>query len=224
MNNGALGFNPEEVKQTVREIRQIFDEIYRCNYAIKNGPLHQLESSWFAPQAVSFGQFFNSRASELGNKIYFMQQDLAVCIISAFNAWANATQSQESNFDYDIRSVDSKIYTISSEFFPDKNGFIGISHFSGSSFLITDTVSDFTKYYERIQEELGKLELAVAKHNGFVGGDQAANLKVRINEMKANVGLLVEELKLFITNKVKETEEKYMQTAQANAQRFASGN
>ena len=221
MNNSALGFNPDEVKQTVREIRQIFDEIYRCNYEVKNGPLNNLEGRWYAPEAVEFGRFFNDRASTLGSKILFMERDLSTCIFSAYNSWSIATQSPNySRADFEIRPVDNRTYTIVSEFVADKNGFVGITDVS----YISTIISDFSKIYGRLEEELGKLENTIVLHDGFVGGEQSTNLQIRVREAKASVALLVEEIKLQITNKVKETEQRYTQTAQANAQRFSSGN
>ena len=214
--NGAIGFNPEEISKAYKQIQAAYGEL-EYNYVNGiNKIFAKLSNNWFSPQGVQFGEWsYDEALKTLLYEIYPGYKERFLLFVVACNEWARTVGS---NMVYP-EPGNPRISWEYPTFRDNNNGFVGIY-----SQNLQDINVDFRNVLNQFDTDTAKIINVIQSNSLFYGLNQAESFLNTIKSWKgiatSSIGRIIDEMNV----KVKETEETYMKTAQANAQRFSSGN
>ena len=216
MNNNTYGFNPEGITQAFNQIQSAFNDLDRNFTNGVDRCLTKLSNNWFSPEAMTFGEWAHDKSfttysiNIVGKFSQRMTMLTAVC-----NEWARTVGS-----DYRCPSHNSPATSWQQVMFKDnKNGFVGVY-----SQNIQDINVDFRNVLNQFDTDSAKIINIIQSNPTFYGANQVESFINDVKSWKTTVTSLIQEIFNEMTTRVKETDEKYKSTAQANAQRFSSGN
>ena len=217
--NNQVGFNPEEIVQTIKELDAEYEGVLNClTKDFEAKVIQKLADNWFAPEAVQFSEHVYSEMNELLERdIKLNYEGRMQTVITNSNKWA---QEVGSDFRLHVERPSRLEFRLSNIAFSDnKNGFVGIYKEN-----LQDVYIDISRCFEQATGYLRNMHSIINKHQTFLGANQVESWINKIDEWKSLVIEKMYDIGNEYRNKVKQTEEKYMQTAQTNAQRFSSGN
>ena len=215
--NNALGYNPDQVKQVFQELENWNNEIQaaRCT-EFQDKVIVPLSERWFAPEAIKFVEFYIDRTKSYMSEQIACYHVYNEIINEAAQKWAESVGEvyvpYPDNELYLVDKLDSTIMKNSD------NGFRGIK---GG---ISELAVVMKALQQRITNASLSLKSVASQSAAFMGAAQMENLNRDIDTSIRWNNEDFENFALAFENGMKETEGKYTQTAQANAQRFSGGN
>ena len=218
---GTVGYNPQEVDLVLKQINDEWEKIVLiADDMYQTKVISEIAATWFAPEAQQACQkIVENENSFLKNAcIYFNHNNIK--INDAAQKWADTVYAVHAVIPLSpvvngCSKVDASIVQASN------NGFVGISDIS----RLEQVVNNLEVIEKEIEEHSDKIYNIYTQHPAFIGADQMLELsRGYATLIGEHLYLTMAENKNMIKKVINETKEKYMQTAQANAQRFSSGN
>ena len=219
MSSEKYGFNPRFVEMILNDLQVYTTEILGIYYRdFQNDVIVPLSETWYAPEAQIV---VRNKVGEIKAKVGgdFVQGVLFIndCINQGAISWANAVGDTFSrkNLDYDTVGCILDDLIIKS----DNNGFRGI---------ISEKVGDINVNIEKLRirttEAVTKMINSVSACDAFIGAQQMEDIVQTLRNQQTTLTKYILEDINELKSTVDVTMDKYQQTAQTNAQRFASGN
>lgn len=218
-DQNAYGFNPEAINRTISNIKTRFNELDKNLGDGISRVFSKLADNWFAPEAIDFYDharekiFTVYRIDIVGNYSGFMNLFQASC-----NKWAETVGS---DFRVSLNLQDEPARSIPYTDFKasNSNGFVGVYEQN-----ISDINRDFDSALNQLSEDITKMVQAIKTDPSLYGAAQLDAFENCVKNWQGKVARIFTEIFNEMTTKINQTREKYQSTAQANAQRFASGN
>ena len=224
--NGMVGYNPEIAKKAEECIWNYGG--YCCNSfcSVSDKMVSGLMKSWYAPESKSIVQSFIDSFMDLrSDSVNRIGSDsfpggILEKVRSACKKWAE-TVGETYQIKYSGTSPNKFFMGDASAWMKDssEDGFRGIIS-QGIDDVLSELKNFRAEFTERTQQTVAELK----SYDFLFGADQLQNFMLIIDSNLKIVQSKLEEIMETISKSAEETKEKYMQTAQANAQTFASGN
>ena len=218
MNDNALGFNIESLERVIDKVIESYNQVISSSYGRFCYLINtRLSKGWYAPQGVKYVTQMAERQNTINNKIYDSYNYIFQIIVDAGKKWANTV----GEYWHCSRKIPDLRQSIDvSVMMPRANdGFVGIisENMSDANAILTALSAD-------VEYKIDEFGVFVYSEVPFLGREQAHYLHHSIHKTSnAIFDLLRENMEAFKKG-IQETMETYRQTAQANAQRFSSGN
>ena len=219
MTDSVVGYNPEIAKKAETSMLSYRDSGHTLLLKLSDGLVEKLEKCWFAPESKVIVQSFIDIIADLAHNHYVKFSDLLLKIQKACTSWAQ-TVGENYQISVPAGSPFRAFYTDASAWMKDdNNGFRGII-----SQNIPEILTFISGERIRYQEMTNNVASVLRSCDFFLGANQMNNFLNELNTNLKNVQQKLDEVVEKLNKGIEETKEKYQQTAQANAQRFASGN
>ena len=217
--NGMIGFNPEVAINFVKQLNQIDDRRWQMYVNYVNNIHNLIAETWYAPTAVStmieIDTAFSDACNQVGHVLFAISQDVRY----AFYLWCRDTQTDPSNYPFPQGNTPPTSDQKEMEYYR-SDGFVGV---------IAENIPQITSGVKNWQTQMNDLLNTCSSainscSNMFYGGQQMETAIEWLNKAKTLANQKIDETTNLLLDEMQKTEEKYKQTAQANAQRFAGGN